>query len=286
MKFNHSIIIDTDIGGDPDDTFAVLLSAFLNTDVRLVVTTDESNGERARFARHLLDLVNRRDIEICEGPNLGAAKSFVIDGMTPRTVPRQPQSVLPQIRRILRESLSLTWVGLGPMTNLANFLAVAQADELQRCKFYQMGGGLYSPPKAEAEHNFRLDPKSAAHVVTSIPSLSIVMAHSTFNPQAEILRDSAFFDRISKSSSPWAVLLTEQCRRWFERFYPGTIQHDPMTLAAALGKPFIRFSTKRIVVDSKGRTCVDEGGSEVQVSDSVDYCGAMKWIEEGLLERL
>jgi hypothetical protein len=46
------VILDTDIGGDPDDAFALLLglnSPEINID--LIVTSDEHKGHRAEFAR-------------------------------------------------------------------------------------------------------------------------------------------------------------------------------------------------------------------------------------------
>ena len=50
------MIIDTDIGGDPDDTVAVVAAARSVPELALVVTSDEYSGERARFVRHLLDV--------------------------------------------------------------------------------------------------------------------------------------------------------------------------------------------------------------------------------------
>ena len=56
------MIIDTDIGGDPDDTVAVVAAGLRVPELALVVTSDEYGGERARFVRYLLDLVGRQDV--------------------------------------------------------------------------------------------------------------------------------------------------------------------------------------------------------------------------------
>ena len=54
------LIIDTDIGGDPDDTLAVAVAALTVPELALVITCDETGppapGQRARLARALLDL--------------------------------------------------------------------------------------------------------------------------------------------------------------------------------------------------------------------------------------
>ena len=57
------LIIDTDIGGDPDDTLALAAAALTVPELALVITCDETGppapGQRARLARALLDLAGR-----------------------------------------------------------------------------------------------------------------------------------------------------------------------------------------------------------------------------------
>lgn len=56
---NH-VILDTDIGGDPDDTFALLLA--LNSpeiSLDLIVTSDEHRGHREAFANELLKKIRK-----------------------------------------------------------------------------------------------------------------------------------------------------------------------------------------------------------------------------------
>jgi hypothetical protein len=57
---HDAVVVDTDIGGDPDDALALAAAARAVPGLSLVVTTDETGagqgyGQRARFARHLLD---------------------------------------------------------------------------------------------------------------------------------------------------------------------------------------------------------------------------------------
>lgn len=66
------LILDTDIGGDPDDAIAVALAARRFPERALVITTDEHRGGRARFARQFLDLLGRP--EVVPSKNLSALK--------------------------------------------------------------------------------------------------------------------------------------------------------------------------------------------------------------------
>ena len=69
------VIIDTDIGGDPDDLCALLLalrSPELHID--LIVTNDEYGQKRAVYAKEFLSLVNR-EIPVVSGAAIGPARS-------------------------------------------------------------------------------------------------------------------------------------------------------------------------------------------------------------------
>ncbi len=81
-----AMILDTDIGGDPDDAVALMLAAGLVPELALVVTSDEVDGQRARFARYLLDLAGRPEVPVVSGRELNADAALCVDGLTPPSV--------------------------------------------------------------------------------------------------------------------------------------------------------------------------------------------------------
>ncbi len=88
MDSEHApLIIDTDLGGNPDDAFAVAIAALTVPELALVITTDELAGERARFARHLLDLLGRPEVPVVSGADLGNTRYFCVEDLTPATRP-------------------------------------------------------------------------------------------------------------------------------------------------------------------------------------------------------
>ncbi|MGW1145839.1 nucleoside hydrolase [Streptomyces sp. NPDC002454] len=145
------VIIDTDIGGDADDALAVVAAARRVPELVAVITGDEVRGERARFARHLLDLIGRREVVTLSGASLGGSRSSCVDGLVPDDVPAQPADVVAAVRQVCEAADGpVRWVGTGPLTNLARVLAEAP-DPARRLRLTQMGGALRYRDPGRAE---------------------------------------------------------------------------------------------------------------------------------------
>ena len=56
----------------------------------LVITSDEVAGQRARFARFLLDSAHRPDVQVVAGRQLSATPCFFADGLTRTPFRRSP----------------------------------------------------------------------------------------------------------------------------------------------------------------------------------------------------
>ncbi|MFX0574639.1 hypothetical protein [Nocardia nepalensis] len=90
VKEDPLIILDTDIGYDPDD-FVTLIIAAQSVANLAVVTADETRGRRAELARHVLDLMDRSDVAVIPGIDIGGEHRFVMDEFIDRpTEPTPP----------------------------------------------------------------------------------------------------------------------------------------------------------------------------------------------------
>ena len=278
------MIVDTDIGGDPDDTVALVVAARLVPELRLVITSDEYGGERARFARYLLDLVGRTDVQVVAGSDLGNSRMWVIDGLCPAEVPRQGTDVVGAVSELCTATDGrIRWVGMGPLSNLA-MLQTQQPELVSQLVVTQMGGAINYRDPTRAEHNFRVDPEAAIRMVPALePWLpTFVLSDVTFNPAMEITKDSPLFRRWARPDArPFERLFREHCDRWMAK-YPGTMQHDALTLAAAMLWPGVRFVRERVVLDSSARMSQSDDGTEIVMSVSADYTAFMAWLEKAL----
>ncbi|PXX71333.1 inosine-uridine nucleoside N-ribohydrolase [Nocardia tenerifensis] len=277
------VIVDTDIGGDPDDAVALTCAARTLPELALVLTTDENGGGRARFARHLLDLHGRHDVPVVAGADLGNTRYYVVDGLTPDDVPAQPTDVLDAVRTVCASTdRHVRWVGMGPLTNLSAVLR--EAPELvDRLVVTQMGGAINYRDPARAEHNFRLDPDAARAVVATAADLLLVLSDVTFTEQIAISTESDTYRLLAAEGAPeWARLLRTHLDRWFTAFYPSSMQHDPLALATALQLPFVDFTRRRIALAPDARMSLDPEGHFAWVTTQADYPAFRSWLTEQL----
>lgn len=278
------MIIDTDLGGDPDDAVALVVAARRVPELRLVVTSDEYGGERARLVRYLLDLVGRRDVRVVAGSDLGNSRMWVMDGVCPAEVPRQDTDVVGVIDEVCAGIEGrIRWVGMGPLSNLARL----QREEpllLPRFAVTQMGGAINYRDPSRAEHNFRVDPAAA---IRMLPELGLwnptfVVSDVTFDPAMEITRESALYQRWARPNAlPWERVLREHFDRWMAK-YPGSMQHDALTLAAAMLWPGVRFVREHVALDDLARMSLYADGTEIAMSVSADYPAFMEWLSQAL----
>jgi pyrimidine-specific ribonucleoside hydrolase len=277
------VIIDTDIGGDPDDAIAVTCAARSVPELALVLTADENSGERARFARHVLDLHGRPEVPVAAGADLGNTRYYCVEGLIPPEVPAQPDDPVAAVRAVCAATDGpVRWVGMGPLSNLAGLLTAAP-ELASRLVITQMGGAIAYRDPTRAEHNFRLDPAAARYVVEHAVHLFLLLSDTTFTPEIEIGPDSELYKRLGADDAPyWARLLAAHLGRWFDRFYPGTRQHDPLTLTAALQLPFVDFARRAVELGDDARMRLDDNGRAVRISARADYPAFRTWLAQRL----
>lgn len=277
------LIVDTDVGGDPDDAVALALAARLSPHLALVITSDEAGGERARFARHLLDLVGRPEVPVVAGRQLGDTPYFCVQGLTLPQIGPQPTNVAEAVAQVCAATAGpVRWVGLAPLSNLADLLH-AEPALAQRLVVTQMGGAIAYRDPARAEHNFRLDPAAARAVLGTLRDIHLVMSDTTFTPEIQIDGSSPMYQALAQPSAPaWAELLRIYMDRWFGQFHPSTLQHDALTLSAALQLPFVGFDLATISLSEDARMSLDPTGQRHFISVRARYDAFNQWLHRGL----
>jgi inosine-uridine nucleoside N-ribohydrolase len=142
------IILDTDLGDDIDDTWAIaLLLKSPELDVKLITTTYKDTATRAAMLAKLLEIAGRTDIPIGIGQpsgdhGIGPQGLWSADyDLTryPGTVHQDGVAAL--VRTIMASPVPVTVISIGPMGNIAAALR-QQPAIAQRAHFIGMQGSV------------------------------------------------------------------------------------------------------------------------------------------------
>ena len=298
QPLRHPILFDTDPG--IDDAMALLMLARDARAALVGISTVFGNAPVDVTTANALDLCHRFgiDVPVARGaarPLVREPRPFPVhihgqDGLgdlAPR--PRHQRAAVPQDAAAFigemarRHAGALTLVAVGPLTNLAQALALDPSLPRQVRRVVVMGGAFGTlghggnvTPVAEA--NVYCDPHAAAAVFGAAWPLTLVGLDVTH----QVLMGPAYLDALGDEGGAEGRFLRELTRP-YERFYRqrtggGIYAHDASAVACALDAS--RFERRpgpvRVVLDGPalGQTLqAADGGSGPQVCVGVDAAG-------------
>ncbi len=262
---NH-VVLDTDVGGDPDDFFALLLA--LNSpeiQLDLIITSDEHKGHRKIFAERILALYGK-NVPVVSGADLGNNRCCVVDELVTNSTPT-PQ-YLDIIRQVIANNSQTYYVCISPQTNLA--LLLEMYPELKsKLEIIVMGGSLSEGILGKAEHNVRYDINSTQKVIASGVRQWWITAEVTYDDRMKVSKESQLYKMLQSSKKQVLSLLARNCELFWSRLYPVNFLHDPVALSMVFRKDLVQFSEKKISINDKGIMYEDPNGNSVFVSNSV-----------------
>lgn len=257
------IAIDTDLGDNVDDALALALAAGLPGVVLTAVTTTWGETRlRAAMAARLLALLGLR-------PLLGAGDGHALDGRLPRTPLSAleafeerptPEGPFLAAEEALRRAGPLdALVGIGPLTNLARFIAAGLVPDGTRLVL--MGGGIDPPRK---EYNTSSDPDATGAVLDSGLSPTLLPLEVTLRcPLLPAERRA-----IAEGRKPAHRLLARMVKVW-ERQRP-TMLHDPLAVAAAVRPEIVSTRPARLAIGEDGILREEPGPPNCRVAQDLD----------------
>ncbi|MBR2023087.1 MAG: nucleoside hydrolase [Clostridia bacterium] len=264
---NQKYIIDTDIGDDVDDAFAVMLAAKSPMDLIGITTVFRNAKQRAQMAQYLLRLIGKENIPVYAGidkPLLQRIEYLLPPEMIEEEMKKGyytlPQYMPEMERENIRETdavdyiiemaktygKQLTLVPIGPFTNIA--MAIRKAPEIMsRIKEIRIIGGNYA--EAKPEWNIACDPESAQIVFTSgIPIVAIGIDTTMRCP----LSDEQL-DKLHNLGSGSATLICNMIEKWTAHYsYVRPVMHDPLAVACCMDESIVTFKEMHVKVELYG----------------------------------
>jgi len=264
------VILDTDIGGDIDDTWAL---AFMlkspELDVKLITTDTGNTTYRAKIVAKMLEVAGRTDIPVGVGLHLSdraGRQSGWVRGYDLSAYPGvvHLDGVGAIVKAIMDSREAVTLVCTGPVPNIAAALN-REPRIAERARFVGMHGCLrVSPPEygkggggVVAEYNVRADPKACQKVFTAPWDMTITPLDTCGFVRLEGERYLAVRDcddpLVQAVMENYKVWLKSWHRRWQEEFeFRSSILFDTVAV-------YLSFSEELLVMEKLGVRVTDDG---------------------------
>ena len=253
------VLLDTDIGSDIDDAFAVALILHSpELDLRAVTTVSGDTEARARLAAKMLWVDGQRNIPVAAGvpgKKLDIPQAPWADGFTSPSLLKEPAVELMK-STIDRAPGKIVLMAIGPLTNVAALLRQYPGEKKKIREIVLMGGsiarGYYPGSGPTPEYNIAADtPASQVVFASGVP---ILMA--PLDVTARLQLDEAHRQIIFAKNTPLTDALQALYKLWGQ---PTPTLHDPMAVALFLDPRLCTTQHLAVAVDDRGMTRVEDG---------------------------
>ena len=270
------ILLDTDIGTDVDDAFALaLILASPELELCGVTTVGSEPRTRALMVCRFLAEVGRNNIPLAAGAAPQPAEEIEKQGRyanpgddrRPRMAQPVKETAVEFLYHHLKERRGeLTLLTIGPLTNIARLLREHPDCKPWVRRIVLMAGSVRvgykgkAPP--ETEWNIRCDiPAGQAVFASGIPLVVAPLDATTMLKLEEAPRR-----RLFQAATP----LTEQVRMLYELWGERTpTLYDPVAVALCFEERFCTMEALRLEVDAKGQTRIVKGKANARVATSI-----------------
>jgi inosine-uridine nucleoside N-ribohydrolase len=286
------VILDTDIGDDIDDTWALALALKSpELDIKLVVGDQGKTLYRAKLIAKLLEAAGRTDIPVGMGvgPQTGGGgQSAWVEGYDLKSYPGKvyEDGVQAIIDTIMKSPQPITVIAYGPLPNVAAALE-REPKIAEKARFVGMHGsvrrGYGGGEKPSIEYNVRADSKacqkalSAPWDITITPLDTCGLVHLTGEK----------YKKVRDSKDPLAAEVIANYRIWSEdKEAPesrSSTLFDTVAIYLGFSDEHLKIEKLPIRVTDDGFTMIDRSGKMMRVATEWKDMGAF---EDLLVKRL
>lgn len=280
------VILDTDIGDDIDDAFALAL-VLRSPEVKLLgITTAYGDTElRARLVDRYLAAVGRKEIPVEAGVQTQARNHFTQAAYALQAPERKHGDAVEFLLREIREHPgAITLIAIGPLFNVQAAMERDPAAFRKLKRVVLMGGSVYrgydggkpgetnQPPSPE--WNILCDPAGARALLASGVPVFMMPLDST-----QIHLTPAELGKVLSHGSPLTDQLTLLYHQWTGAdVWRMPTLFDPVAVAFAICPELCPMQTIRLDVDEQGYTRPSAGEPNAQVCLRPDEKGFLAFL--------
>lgn len=278
------VLLDTDLGDDVDDAFALaLVLASPELELCGVTTVAGDAWTRALIVRRWLYLAGRDAVPVAAGapprklPEHTGQMQFGLRAGFGK--PPQRDAVEFLYAQLKARPGAMTILALGPLTNVAELLHRHPDCKPMLKRIVLMGGSVrvgYDGKKTpEPEWNIKSDIKAARVVFASGVPLVIAPLDATGTARLEVDARKRLFARPST--------LTDSLHALYQLWgKPTPILFDPIAVALCFNERFCTIKPLQLSVDDRGMTLVGTGRPNARVATAIRTEAFVSWFVERL----
>jgi len=262
------IILDTDIGRNPDDLFALFL-ALNSKEIKLdlIISSDEHKNHKALFANGFSELINKK-VNVTAGKDLGNENDcFVCEYIDEDN--KINYDFLESIIKVVKSNDVTYYLCIGPLSNLADFIKNNQHLK-DKIKIIVMGGKI-ELNKGTADRNIRQDVASAKLVFGSNWDIKWVIADTTFNDALKLDLHNELYSYLMEVDNMKSRLIIKNINNYIKFTGKPSYLHDPAVVAYLIDEKIIEFEHKNIIMLDNGEFRIDSSGKLISISYFMDY---------------
>ena len=276
------VILDTDIGLDIDDTWALgLLLKCPELDVKLITTSTDNTPLKAKFVAKFLEIVGRTDIPIGIGPQENSKKGWLYPWIKDYEISRYPGAVHENGTEVLCSTIidspdPLTLIAIGPLGTVAEALKL-NPNITENSRFVGMHGsiriGHMGSNSPHREFNVKRNIKACRDVFQAPWEKTITPLDTCGN----IVLSGALLERIMKCDNLVVRTIKENFEIWKKRPIPKfllakknetMVLFDTVAIYLGFSEELLNIEKLKIEITDSGLTQINERGSLVRCATS------------------
>jgi inosine-uridine nucleoside N-ribohydrolase len=291
------VILDTDIGTDIDDTWALaLLLKSPELDVKLVVSDSGDTVYRACVAARMLEIADRADVPVGVGIPLESAPRCQEAWVEGYRLSRYPGSVYEDgvgaiVDTIMGSPEPVTLICIGPVANVAAALAREPAIA-RRARFVGMHGsirrGYGGSPEVNAEYNVQVFPHACRRALAADWDCTI----TPLDTCGLVRLDGERYRAVYACEDPLIRAVIDNYRVWsgtqrrvaaVDVETHSSVLFDTVAIYLAFSEELLEMERLGVRVTDEGYTVVDDGAKVINCATAWRDLPAF---EDWLVQRL
>ena len=291
------VILDTDIGGDIDDTWALaMMLKSPELDVKLVVSDTGDIIYRARLMAKLLEIAGRADVPIGVGLPFDSRRDYRqagwVEGYDLSAYPGQvlDDGVQAIVDTIMKSPDPVTLVCIGPVPNIAAALE-REPGIVGNARFVGMHGSVRQGYGGSAQISAECNVVNHTPACQQVLSAGWDMTITPLDTCGLVVLEGDDYRKVRQCEDPLIQALMENYRIWLETGdrpradleQKSSVLFDTVAVYLAFSRELLVMEDLGIRVTDEGYTVLDDGAPRLHVATGWKDLEAF---ERFLVERL